>query len=179
MNINNIQSYNSNSLQLDFFFQEIRQWKLSDKTDSNEVTAAMLHEFQLSIRIKTADNLIQQSTNGSRGDFFSPDASRLVPWEDSGIEIDQSDAAALFGENGFFSVAKTAGRIADFVLSGAGDDLEKLRVGREGVLRGFKEAEKIWGGTLPDISYETIGKALEAIEQRIEELGGSIVSYHV
>ncbi|MEA1967869.1 MAG: hydrogenase-4 component G [Thermodesulfobacteriota bacterium] len=81
----------------------------------------------------------------------------------------------LLGEDGYWGVKKTSGRIADFVLMGAGDDLEKLRAGKEGVLAGFKEAEKIWGGTLPAISYDTIDNALEAIDKKIRELGGSVV----
>jgi len=179
MNITNIQSYAVDFLWSESSFQGIRQSEMPDKKDSNEVTVAMLYEFQLSIRIKTVDNLIHQSTDGSPGDFFSPYVSSLVIEEEPDNGLSRVDAAALIGEDGFFGVANTAGRIADFVLSGAGDDLEKLRAGREGVLRGFKEAEKIWGGTLPDISYETIGRSLEAIDQRIEELGGSIISYHV
>ena len=49
----------------------------------------------------------------------------------------------------------------------------------DGVLKGFKEAEEFWGGRLPDISYETIERALSEIDQRIEALGGQIVSYRV
>jgi len=56
-----------------------------------------------------------------------------------------------------------------------GDDLERLKAGREGVLRGFKEAEKSWNGSLPDISHETLAKSLEAIDEKIRELGGSVV----
>lgn len=179
MNITNIQSYAVDLLWSESSFQGIRQSEMPGKADSNEVTVAKLYEFQLSVRIKTVDNLIHQPTDGNPGDFFSPDVSDLVTKGEPVNGLGQADAAALIGEDGFFGVAKTAGRIADFVLSGAGDNLEKLRAGREGVLRGFKEAEKIWGGTLPDISYETIGKALEAIDLRIEELGGSVISYHV
>ncbi len=58
---------------------------------------------------------------------------------------------------------------------GAGDDVDKLRAGREGILRGFQEAESMWGGKLPDISYETINKAVEMIDQRLGSLGVSIL----
>ncbi len=90
-------------------------------------------------------------------------------------ELGPDEAAALIGPGGYFSVENTSERIAAFVLQGAGEDLERLRSGREGVLKGFKEAEKAWGGKLPGISYETLEKALEAIEGRISELGGSIL----
>lgn len=90
-------------------------------------------------------------------------------------ELTPEEAASLVSDDGYYGVAKTSQRIADFVLNGAGDDMERLKQGREGVLRGFEEAEKIWGGKLPDISYQTIEKALKSIDDKINELGGNIV----
>jgi len=39
----------------------------------------------------------------------------------------------------------------------------------------LKEAENMWGGKLPDISYETINKAVEMIDKRLGALGVSIL----
>ena len=78
-------------------------------------------------------------------------------------------------ENTFWGVGQTASRLADFVISGGGNDLNKIRSGREGIITGFKEAEKMWGGELPDISYRTLDKALEDIDNRIHELGGNVI----
>jgi hypothetical protein len=91
-------------------------------------------------------------------------------------ELSREEAETLVAEDGFFGVAKTAERIANFVLEGAGDDEGLLRAGREGILQGFKEAEEIWGGKLPDISYETIDKAVEMIDMAMHEMGFAIVS---
>jgi hypothetical protein len=90
-------------------------------------------------------------------------------------ELSSDEAVFLVDKDGYFGVAKTSARIADFVINGAGDDLERLKKGREGVLMGLKAAEKAWGGKLFDISYETMDNALKAIDDRIAELGGSIV----
>ena len=90
-------------------------------------------------------------------------------------EFSPQEAADLISEDGYFGVAKTSARISDFVIKLAGDDPEKLRVGRDAVLRGFKEAEKQWGGQLPDISYETLDKTLAAIDDKINDAGGSVV----
>lgn len=90
--------------------------------------------------------------------------------------LDQDEAKALIGEDGFFGITNTANRIADFVLNGAGDDLEMLKAGREGVLEGFKEAERLWGGKLPEISQQTIQKTLATIDERIAKLGGNILN---
>lgn len=88
-------------------------------------------------------------------------------------EITPEEAAGLVAEDGEFGVAKTSQRLADFVITGGGDDLKKLQAGREGIIKGFKEAEAIWGGALPEISHQTLDKALALIDSRIRELGGS------
>lgn len=87
-------------------------------------------------------------------------------------ELNQDEAKELVSEDGFFGIAKTAERISGFVLSGGGSDFEKLKAGREGVMRGFKEAEAVWGEQLPQIAYDTLSKALEQIDKKIEALGG-------
>ena len=90
-------------------------------------------------------------------------------------ELTQDEAKALIAEDGFFGVAKTSDRIADFVLAGAGDDVEKLKAGREGILRGYNQAEKMWGGNLPDISKETLEKALEKVDKKLASLGVNVL----
>ena len=72
-------------------------------------------------------------------------------------------------------MAQTSSRIADFVLAGAGDDVEKLQAGREGIIRGYEQAQKAWGGELPDISEETLQKALEKIDKKLSELGVNVL----
>lgn len=89
--------------------------------------------------------------------------------------LSQEEAAELVSEEGFFGVAKTSERIAQFVISGAGGDEELLREGRKGILQGFKEAENIFGGKLPDISYETIEKAVSLIDNALKEGGFSVL----
>ncbi|MDD2652690.1 MAG: hypothetical protein PHX44_06545 [Sulfurimonas sp.] len=90
-------------------------------------------------------------------------------------ELSQEEASALVSEDGFFGVAQTSQRIADFVINGAGGDEKMLRAGREGMLRGFKEAEEMWGGKLPEISQETMKKALEMVDKAIYDLGFSVL----
>ncbi|MBP1680822.1 MAG: hypothetical protein H6Q35_1161 [Proteobacteria bacterium] len=94
-------------------------------------------------------------------------------------DLSQDEASALVAEDGFFGIAQTSERIADFVVNGAGDDLEKLQAGRSGMLQGFAEAEQLWGGKLPEISYTTMQKALEKVDARIAELGGSVLDTSV
>jgi len=54
-------------------------------------------------------------------------------------------------------------------------DPEKLQAARDAVLKGFKDAEAVFGGKLPDISYKTLDKLIEMIDAKISALGGSVV----
>ncbi len=90
-------------------------------------------------------------------------------------ELSQDEAKSLVSEDGFFGVNQTSERIANFVLMGAGDDVDKLKAGREGIIKGFNDAQEIWGGKLPEISYETIDKSIEMIDKKLNELGASIL----
>lgn len=91
------------------------------------------------------------------------------------LSMNSSELKALVSEDGFFGIENTASRIADFVINGAGDDLAKLQKGFEGMKRGFEQAEKMWGGKLPQISQDTIDKAIEKVSARIKELGGNAI----
>jgi len=94
-------------------------------------------------------------------------------------ELNQEEASALVGDDGFFGIDKTAERIANFVIQGSGGDEDMMRAGREGILQGFNEAEDMWGGKLPDISYKTIEKATQMIDEAMHNLGYSIMDEKV
>ncbi len=91
-------------------------------------------------------------------------------------ELSQRDAAALVSDEGFFGMSQTAERIANFVIAGAGGDESMLRSGREGMLQGFKEAEALWGGELPEISQQTMELATKIVDNAMHGLGYSIVN---
>ncbi|NDY73544.1 hydrogenase-4 component G [Desulfobacter hydrogenophilus] len=136
-------------------------------------------QFSLQVRTETQHNIGTQNafTNFS---LLDQDLKSSLIYNDTPIsELSPEQADELVSENGYFGVDKTSQRIADFVIKGAGDDMEKLKSGREGVLKGFKEAEKAWGGKLPEISYETLAKSLETIDEKIQENGGSVVDLSI
>ena len=91
-------------------------------------------------------------------------------------ELSQEEAGALVAADGFFGIEQTSERIANFVIAGSGGDEDRLRSGREGMLQGFKDAESMWGGTLPDISQKTMQAALELVDKEMNRLGFSILN---
>ncbi len=94
-------------------------------------------------------------------------------------ELSQEEAAELVSEDGLFGITQTSERIANFVINGAGGDEDKLRAGREGMLQGFKEAEAMWGGELPEISQKTMQAAIEMVDKAMSSLGFSILNQEV
>ncbi|EAH6039375.1 hypothetical protein KMZ36_001950 [Campylobacter coli] len=92
--------------------------------------------------------------------------------EKNPLTMNTDELNQLISEEGFFGIDNTANRIADFVIKGAGNDVEKLKKGLEGIKQGFEQAEKIWGGELPQISQDTIEATIKKVSDRIDELGG-------
>lgn len=88
------------------------------------------------------------------------------------LQLSQDEATQLVSEDGFFGVTQTSDRVAGFVLSFSGDNLELLQKGREGIVKGFEEAEKLFGGQLPEISYKTQERTLALIDEKIKSLKG-------
>lgn len=94
-------------------------------------------------------------------------------------QLSKDEAAELVSEDGFFGVEQTSQRIADFVINGAAGDKDRFRAGREGMIQGFKEAEAMWGGELPEISQKTMAKAIELVDKAMYDLGFSIINEEV
>ncbi len=161
---------------------QVNQFSASVKTNStlegsgkSMELSVLLSQFSAKVSSSSFDNFNKQGSIldedfllklGKPESNSSPLASNQNP-----------ESHSLFAEEGYWGVQKTSQRISDFILQGAGDDLDRLKAGREGMLLGFKDAEKAWGGNLPDISYETMEKSLDAIDEKIRELGGSVVDF--
>ena len=94
-------------------------------------------------------------------------------------ELSQSEAAELVSEDGIFGIKQTSERIANFVITGAGGDEDRMRAGREGMIQGFKDAEEMWGGELPEISQKTMQAAIEMVDKAMYEAGFSILNQEV
>ena len=180
----------SNPLKKDTTSAEDRNKSIQEAAsniDAKSVMTGYVVQFQMSITISSETNFSSQ--NGLFGlnssamndpfklnDILNGLDLKSIGYEGKPIqELTQDEAKALIAEDGFFGVAKTSDRIADFVLAGAGDDVEKLKAGREGILRGYNQAEKAWGGNLPDISKETLEKALEKVDKKLASLGVNVL----
>lgn len=77
----------------------------------------------------------------------------------------KAQAQADIAEDGYYGVEQTSARIFDFASALAGDDVDKMKEMQEAFEKGFKKAEAIWGGKLPDISYQT----QDAVNKKFED----------
>jgi hypothetical protein len=79
-------------------------------------------------------------------------------------KISQEDAQKLIADDGYFGVDQTSSRIVDFAIATAGGDPSRLDAIKAGVEKGFKEALKAFGGSLPDISYQTYDAVMNKLD---------------
>lgn len=77
----------------------------------------------------------------------------------------RAEAAEMVADGGYFSVDATAGRILDFAVALSGGDPGRIDVLRDAVERAFTQAERMFGGELPEISHQT----LEAVRNGFDE----------
>ncbi len=67
-------------------------------------------------------------------------------------------------EDGYWGVKQTSERILDFAKALSGGDSSKIDTLTDAIKKGFKQAEKLWGGELPEISGQTYDAVMQGIE---------------
>ena len=74
------------------------------------------------------------------------------------------EAQDAISEDGYWGVSQTSQRIFDFAVSLSGGDSEKMDKMMEAFKKGFDQATKTWGKSLPDISSKTYDSVLKKFE---------------
>jgi len=73
-------------------------------------------------------------------------------------------AQADIAEDGYWGVKQTSSRILDFATALTGGDPDKIEEMRAAFQKGYKQAEKTWGGKLPDISQQTYDAVMKGFD---------------
>jgi hypothetical protein len=76
-----------------------------------------------------------------------------------------SKAQEDIGENGFYGVKQTSQRILDFAKAITGGDPSKIEDMRKYIQQGFDEVERMFGGKLPEISYQTLNAIMKGLDE--------------
>ena len=84
------------------------------------------------------------------------------------IEVDAATKAQAqedVSEDGYWGVKHTSERILDFAKALTGGDPSKIDEMKAAFEKGFKAAEKLWGGELPEISQKTYDAVMKGFEE--------------
>lgn len=83
----------------------------------------------------------------------------------------KAQAQADIAEDGYWGVKQTSDRILQFATALTGGDPDKIDEMREAFKKGYKMAEKTWGGSLPDISQKTYDAVLKGFDDMAAQAG--------
>ena len=120
---------------------------------------------------KQLQNIVQQLMT-KQGQTFSV-ANDMWQFLASGkFEVDEATKAQAqedVSEDGYWGVKQTSGRILDFATALTGGDPSKIEDMRAAFKKGYEQAEKTWGGELPEISKKTYDAVMAGFDKVAEE----------
>lgn len=86
-------------------------------------------------------------------------------------EATKAQAQADIAEDGYWGVEQTSDRIIDFATALTGGNPDKIEEMRDAFKKGYEQAEKTWGGKLPEISQKTYDAVMEKFDKLAEDAG--------
>ena len=120
---------------------------------------------------KQLQNIVQQLMT-KQGQTFN-NANDMWRFLASGkFEVDEAtklQAQKDIAEDGYWGVNQTSDRIIDFAKALTGGDPSKIEDMRDAFKKGYEQAEKTWGGKLPEISKQTYDSVMEMFDKMAEE----------
>lgn len=136
-----------------------------DKGDRTAIIAKLKADSQSrvdSFKSMVTDMLTKQGFAVKNAD----DIWKLLAKGDYKVDAKTAEEAKeAISEDGYWGVNKTAERMFEFAKAYAGDDQDKMKKMMDAFEKGFRQAEEMWGGKLPDISYQTYDKMFEMYDE--------------
>ena len=83
----------------------------------------------------------------------------------------KAQAQADIAEDGYWGVTQTSDRILQFATALTGGDPDKIEAMRDAFKKGYAQAEKTWGGSLPEISQKTYDAVMEKFDKLAADAG--------
>jgi len=78
--------------------------------------------------------------------------------------VTAAEAQSLIAEDGAFGVEAVSDRLVSFAIAVSGDDPSELTELKAAIEEGFAEAERVFGGALPDICSKTYDRTMEKLD---------------
>ena len=121
-------------------------------------------------RARQMTDLVEKMLSG-QGKAYAAANSNESLWQklsQGNLNVDSATrkkALDDISENGYYGVKQTSQRLFDFASALAGDDVEKMKKMEKAMEKGFSQARKAFGGSLPSISQETMSRAHSLFEE--------------
>lgn len=106
-------------------------------------------------------SLVQQTLSGQVSAFTIGSTDDTSFWRmlaSGKFTVDaetKAQAQKDIAEDGYYGVKQTSERMYQFALALSGGDVDKMKEMQAAFEKGYKMAEKTWGGKLPEISQKT------------------------
>lgn len=145
------------------------------KTYTKETDAELIQRLKADAdaRVSQLKTLVEKLITKQSSTFSIADMSEEVFWNkirEGDFEVDEAtrkQAQEDISEDGYWGVKQTSERLLSFAKALTGGDASKAEEMREAIQKGFKEAEKLWGGELPEISSQTYDAVMKGIDEWI------------
>jgi len=131
----------------------------------DEATVQRL-KAEMDSRTKSLRDLVEKMLL-KQGKVYSNATDFFADLREGRIEVDPEtrlQAQKDIADDGYWGVEQTSERLFSFAIALTGGDLDKADMMIAAVKKGFEEAERIWGGKLPDISYKTLDAVIKKLE---------------
>ncbi len=130
----------------------------TEKSSANTYTKGIKTEYTG----KSALNIKNEAMKDMVAKLISGQANAASGKGDQGLTLESImksydlDYIESDGSEDFWGAEKTANRILDFAKNLAGSDEKAFQKVKDAFEKGFGECEKIWGGELPGVCYDTL-----------------------
>ena len=157
--------------------------KVTDMSEEDRASLVKQLEADLQAHKDNLMNLVRKMLGQQTSSY-----AQSVSWDDENsiwrflakgdYTVDAATQAAAkeaISEDGYWGVKQTSDRIVKYALALAGNDPDKLDEMIEATKKGFKQAEKAWGGPMPSITGQTYDAVMEKFDKIKKEMFGETV----
>ena len=150
-------------------YEPSQEAQTTDTVKSYKPNTAIIDKLKADADARTESlrNLVEKLM-GQQAQKFG-EATDIWSFLKSGeYEVDpetKAQAHSDIAEEGYWGVEKTSDRILQFATALTGGDPDKLDSMIDAFKKGYEQAEKTWGGELPEISKKTYDAVLDKFEK--------------
>ena len=138
--------------------------KVSYQPDADTINRmkADLEQAQGRFLASVKDMLTKQGVKVAEGDGIW---KQIADGNFKADEETQAAAKEATSEDGYWGVKQTSERFIKYAKALTGGDPAKAKAMREAFEKGYKEAEKAWGGSLPELSQKTYDATMKLFDE--------------